>query len=150
MVCTINLEEQPAEKILSTAVYRYRNTIVTQLQWKHTLKIFFSLHLNFHQSSDPSFITEPPVLLNTEPLEILASTNITETLISVYDIHINAIEEFEMRGSGWVLDQLLQLDLHLHELVPLRGSTYLPLSKEISDKRAVVTIHNTDNLCFLW
>ena len=55
-----------------------------------------------------------------------------------------------MRGSGWVLDQLLQLNLHVHEFVPLRGSTYLPLPKEISEKHAVVNIQNSDNLCFLW
>ena len=109
----INLErrEQTVESIfevLSRAVYEYRNTVVTQLRRKHGLKIIYSLHLNFHQSTDPSFITEPPVVLNTEPVEILASPNIKEMMDNIYDMLIHAIEEFEMRGSGWVLDQLLQ------------------------------------------
>ena len=107
--------------------------------WKYSTP-----YINFHQSTDP------PVVLNTEPVEILESTNITETLDSIYDMLINMVEEFEIRGSGWVLDQLLRLDLHVLEFVPLRASTYLPLPKEIADKKAVVNIQNTDNLCFLW
>ena len=58
-------------------------------------------------------------MLNTDPVEILESTNITETLSNIYDMLINAVDEFEVRGSGWVLDQLLRLDLHVFEFVPL-------------------------------
>ena len=48
------------------------------------------------------------------------------------------------------MDQLLQLDLHELEFIPLRASTYLPLPKEIVSKKAVVNIQNKDDLCFLW
>ena len=137
-------------EVLSEAFVAFHDTIISQLQRKHALKIVYTLHLNFHQSTDPTFITEPPIVLNTEPVEILASTDITETVGSVYDMLINAVDEFEMRGSGWVLDQLLRLDLHVHEVVPLRASTHLSLPKEIRDKHAIVNIQNSDNLCFLW
>ena len=36
------------------------------------------------------------------------------------------------------------------EFIPLRASTYLPLPNEIVSKKAVVNIHNKDDLCFLW
>ena len=68
----------------------------------------------------------------------------------MYDMLVNAVEDFELCGSGWVLDQLLRQDLHVLEFVPLRASTYLPLPKELHDKKAVVNIRNNDQCCFLW
>ena len=33
---------------------------------------------------------------------------------------------------------------------PLRGETYIPLPKELADKKAIINIQNKDNKCFLW
>ncbi len=152
---SIDLEkkEQSAENIfevLRAGVYGYRRTIISMLQQKRALKIFLSLHVNFHQSIDPDFFTEPTPVLNTDPVEILASTNINETLDEIYDALVDAVEHFEMIGSGWVLDQLLRLDLHVLEFIPLRASSYLPLPSEVEEKHAVINIKNSDNQCFLW
>ena len=69
---------------------------------------------------------------------------------NIYDTLLKAIDDIELRVSEWVLDQLLQLDIHVLEFIPLRASTYLPLPKGIVSKKAIVNIHNKDDLCFLW
>ena len=33
---------------------------------------------------------------------------------------------------------------------PLRGETYIPLPKELADKKAIINMQNKDNKCFLW
>ena len=33
---------------------------------------------------------------------------------------------------------------------PLSGETYIPLPKELADKKAIINMQNEDNKCFLW
>jgi hypothetical protein len=133
-------------EVLSSSIYRFKNTILD----KPLIKIYMTLYANFHQSTDPSFMTDPSVVLNTEPEEILAATDINKVLDTFYSFLVDSIDAYELQGSGWVLDQLLRLDLHVLKYDPLRASTYLPLPREIQLKRAVINIKNSDNLCFLW
>ena len=54
---------------------------------------------------------------------------------AVYDSCIQTIEEriqnFNQRGSNWRFERVLSLD------IPLCGSTYFPLPKEIATKKAL-------------
>ena len=146
-------EEQTPNNIydvLKNGVYSLKNTITKELNKKHALKFYVSLHVNFHQAINPTYLTEPPIVLNIDPVELLESTELDPLLDDTYGALLNSIDKFELRGSGWVLDQLLRIDLHVLEFDPLRASTYLPLPKWIEDKHAVVNILNKDDMCFLW
>ena len=33
---------------------------------------------------------------------------------------------------------------------PLRGKSWVPLPKELADKKAIINMQNKDNKCFLW
>jgi len=33
---------------------------------------------------------------------------------------------------------------------PLRGNSYIPLPKELANKKAIINLKNNDNLCFKW
>ena len=76
--------------------------------------------------------------------------DVHDILESFYTTLLDLIDQYEMCGSGWVLNKLLRLDLHVAKYDPLRASTYMPLPEEIELKHAVVNIQNSDNLCFLW
>ncbi|MEE8289544.1 MAG: hypothetical protein V3R25_09045, partial [Nitrosomonadaceae bacterium] len=147
---TLNDREQTAESIfevLRDAVYGYRNTITKS----GASKVSVTLHVQFHLAVDPSHVTEPPVVLTTPPAEWLeGGVGVDTMLCDIYNELINSIEQYELCGSGWVLDKLLRLDLHVLKFTPLRGSTYIPLPKEIQLKHAVLNIKNSDNFCFLW
>ena len=113
-------------------------------------QIVVALHAIFHQSTDPTFLSEPPAVFNSLPVEILAATDIDGALDEVREYLQKKIDEFEERGSGWILHELLRLDLHTYVYEPLRASTHIPSSDELKAKHAVVNIQNKDDKCFIW
>ena len=54
------------------------------------------------------------------------------------------------RGSGWRLRSIICLELHTVIYNPLRGETWIPLPKELANKKAIINMQNKDNKCFLW
>ena len=105
-----------------------------------------SIHVAFHQAIDPSFLTEPPPVFNSEAMEVFEAEDVDAILGEIYSYLLALIDEFQERGSGWVLNQLLRLDLHTYQYAPLRGSTFIPLSPEVQAKKAVVNIQNQVSL----
>lgn len=57
---------------------------------------------------------------------------------------------FQKEGSGWVLDEILHLDLNMAQYTPVKGSSYIPLPKILGSKKAIINIKNSDNKCFMW
>ena len=53
-------------------------------------------------------------------------------------------------GSGWRLHSIIRLELHTVRYNPLRGETWVPLPKELANKKAIINPKNEDNKCFLW
>ena len=53
-------------------------------------------------------------------------------------------------GSGWRLYSIIKLELHTARYNPLRGETWIPLPKELANKKAIINMQNKDNKCFLW
>ena len=52
-------------------------------------------------------------------------------------------------GSGWIFYKIIKLELHTASYRPLRGNTWIPLPKELADKKAIINMKNKDNKCFL-
>ena len=53
-------------------------------------------------------------------------------------------------GSGWIFYKIIKLELHSASYRPLRGNTWIPLPKELADKKAIINMKNKDNKCFMW
>ena len=53
----------------------------------------------------------------------------------------------ERQGSGWVLDKILQIEVHTATLDPMQASSYIELPKKIF--LGVINIENEDNMCFI-
>ena len=53
-------------------------------------------------------------------------------------------------GSGWVFYKIIKLELHTVNYRPLRGNTWIPLPKELADKKAIINMKNKDNECLKW
>ena len=53
-------------------------------------------------------------------------------------------------GSDWAFYKVIKLELHTVSYKPLRGYTWIPLTKELADKKAIINMKNKDNKCFLW
>ena len=54
------------------------------------------------------------------------------------------------RESDVRVYSIIKFELHTVRYKPLREETYIPLSKDLADKKAIINIQNKDNICFLW
>ena len=61
---------------------------------------------------------------------------------------IELFETFTNEGSGWIFQNIDCLFLNVDKNVPLNGSSYIDLPKEIKTKKAVINVQNKDNRCF--
>ena len=72
----------------------------------------------------------------------------------LYDTMIERILEkigtFLATESETRFHSVIKLELHTVSYKPVRGKTYIPLPKELDDKKAVINMKNKDNKCFLW
>ena len=74
--------------------------------------------------------------------------------IELYDKMVERIIEkialLQTRESGWRFHSVIKLELRTVIYEPLRGETWIPLPKELANKKAIINMKNTDNKCFLW
>ena len=76
------------------------------------------------------------------------SSDVHDALNSTYENLVSAIEDFQQRGSGWILDKFVALDIL--EFNPLRATSYIPLPTSIQNRKEVINIKHKDENCFLW
>jgi len=64
---------------------------------------------------------------------------------------INSLEQFNTRGSGFILDHIERLVMSVIRYRPLHGSTYIPTPKFLALKHCIVNVQNlNDSKCFTW
>ena len=72
----------------------------------------------------------------------------------LYDTRIERILEkiatFLATESEIRFHSIILLELHTVSYKPLRGETWIPLIKELTNKKAIINMQNKDNKCFLW
>ena len=56
--------------------------------------------------------------------------------------------QFQKRGSNWRFAEVLKLQLHFVDFVPLKGNSWIPLPESISKIRAFINMKNEDDKCF--
>ena len=62
---------------------------------------------------------------------------------------IKKIDEFVKLGSGWSVDKIISLELHIVPYQPVsKASCYVATPGYIAAKKAVLNIVNDDDLCF--
>ena len=74
-------------------------------------------------------------------------TTMTDTILERI---ANLINGSSGGGSDWIFYKIIKLELHTASYRPLRGSTWIPLPKELADKKAIINMKNKDNKCFMW
>src|SRR6266581_2985360 len=86
------------------------------------------------------------------PSQILRSSeDITEQLELVAQALSSRITEFtSITGSGWTVQSIDYIDLHIAAYDPILGSSYVPTPGSIDSKNAILNIENKDNRCFVY
>ena len=80
----------------------------------------------------------------------LDGTDEEELYITMIEEVIERMVAVQNEGSPWRLHSIIKLELHTVSYNPLRGETWVPLPKELANKKAIINPKNEDNKCFLW
>ena len=97
-------------------------------------------------------ITDPSVAYFQSDTYInLESTDVKEILDKVKKKINENVINYQTNGSGWYFNEVKQLEIHTVDYKPMKGgSSYIPLPEWIMRKKAIVSIRNTANKCFIW
>ena len=60
------------------------------------------------------------------------------------------VENFNQRGSGFILERVVDFTIVVTRYRPLAASSYIPTPKSIAKKLAVINVRNDDQRCFEW
>ena len=147
-----DVEQKEPFQLVNNAIFDMIEKLEHARQSKssNAIKFTMSLAVTFYQASDPTTITDPPNVFNSESHEYYEGTDLRDLLDFIYKQFLYGIELFERNGSGWVVDRIDKLDTTVLEMDPLRASTYIPSPEFIQRKKAVLNIKNSDERCFLW
>ena len=63
---------------------------------------------------------------------------------------ISNLEKFNRRGSNWVFERVIHLEIHFVRWNPLRGSSWIALPPALKKKKALINMKNEDDMCFKW
>ena len=57
------------------------------------------------------------------------------------------IEAWSERGSGWIMEKILEAFINVAQYQPMRGGSYMDLPKKLKNKGAIINVQNKDNQC---
>ncbi len=63
---------------------------------------------------------------------------------------LHSADQFQRQGSNWVLDGVVEIHINMAEYRPLWGSSYIPLPRNLRNKKAIINVKNHDKRCLQW
>ena len=112
------------------------NEIKSNIKWQ------FDISVVFVKAANPNVVTEKPIFFFTEPVTSTSGDPLELQLKIALRRLWHQIDTFERNGSGWVLDHVVDLNLHIHTYDPLRAGSHIDLSKKLRGHRCLVNIRN--------
>ena len=147
LMCPRHDASEVAE-LLTLSTNAMKNRIADFRTRNPAVKFNMAIHVIFKQETDEMITTFPPVVLVTEQFELFPDDNLDSILKSCSEQLQNRIVSYQGFGSGWTVKEIRSLDTTVWLLNPLRGESYHPLSKWISNTHCVVNLRNEGNRCF--
>ena len=94
------------------------------------------------QHMEHYFDRMPPTILNENNIDTL-----NQLLNQFIDQVKGEIEAWSQRGSGWVMDEILEGFINVAQYRPLCSGSYMILPQKLKNKKAILNIQNRDNQC---
>ena len=108
----------------------------------------FTLHVLLSKVKNGGLTQYSPVYFNSLTKTIIGDKFFLDQ--SVEEI-IYRVEQWISHGSGWIVEEIISQYLNLSSYLPLSGSTYIKLPKELNHPmKGLINIQNDDSKCFLW
>ena len=82
----------------SKNLLQMENRINEEVVKKRAVKFYFSLHVNFHLSTDVAFLSDPPAVFSTDAIEVYDSSDVHNALNSTYENLVSAFSNVDLDG----------------------------------------------------
>ena len=128
-----------------------RENITSGLRNNRRTKVKLTLKCYMEKPSILGEIIIQPFAFHSTIEVNLDGTDEEDLYITMTEKVIEKMAKLEQAsGSGWRLHSIIKFELHTVRYNPLRGETWVPLPKELANKKAIINPKNEDNKCFLW
>ena len=133
---------------------RFIDVCSNEVQALRSVKVQFGLNVIFYIDRDGDgevdrmthyFNRMQPIVLNEHNIDTL-----NHMLNQFVDEVRGEIQDWSGRGSGWVVDEILDAYINIAQYQPLNGGSYMLLPETLKNKTAVLNIKNRDNMCLRW
>ena len=137
------------EEFLHSNADSIRQQLHSAVQRHISIKHYATMDIQFYRTTADGELQQTTARFRTSP-NILSDAD-TIDIDGMVKEFTSSVENFNKRGSNWIVDLVVNFQITLAPYRPMQGSTFIRTPREIERKKAVLNIQNrTDNLCFLW
>jgi len=113
-----------------------------------SIRLLVRVDVLFVRELENGDITRVPGYFGTTPQEIKGAQNVNlDTVVS--DL-ATQVDNWNLHGSGFIIERLMKFVICLTTYRPLHGSSFIPTPKRIGNKHCTLNIKSNDDKCFLW
>ena len=121
-----------------------------KLREKKALKWYLTLQVKFVKINNSDEKVEGKPYFRNKCISTFHKSEINKQIESAFAYLLNKFGEWMRDGSGWILEQVISLDISIAKFRPIKGNTYVDLPKHLKKKRAIINVKNNDDFCFVW
>ena len=149
-----NISTRDPRTLFAASQNSFTKKLAEILQQKGPFKAYLTLRVELKkrilQDGEEAYeFTQP--YFNSTTTTILNEFDIRDFYDQAVEEILNRIARWISKGSGWVIERILNFFINIVSYVPLKGRSYLPLPEELRNSRkGLINIKNDDNECFRW
>lgn len=149
----VNENHTDIRDFFEDAYKHFKSRVTSFVEMHYLIKVGASFVANFEKiilteqgvnkkETQKMYLSTAAEILDFESdLSAFYSDNIVSTIN-------RKIDDVELRGSGFSLAEILELNIQISSFDPYSGSSYIPLPKILNRKRAIINVKNEDDQCF--
>ena len=90
------------------------------------------------------------LVFNSLMTNVYNLNNLNQIVLEMINNISYQIENPALLNSRFIFEEVLYMDINIHQLNLARGSSYLPLPDWLASKKAIINPKNADQECFKW
>ena len=140
--------------LFATSQNSFTKKLAQLLKQKGPFKAYLTLRVELKkrilQDGEEAYeFTQP--YFNSTTTTILNELDIQDFYDQAVEEILNRIAKWISKGSGWVIERIINFYLNIVSYKPLKGRSYFPLPEELRNSlKGLINLQNDDNECFRW
>ena len=130
---------------LFNKIRRYLINLIRKETRGRSIRVQTSVWIRFRQDKELVDLVFNSLMTNVYNLN-----NLNQIVLEMINNISYQIENPALLNSRFIFEEVLYMDINVHQLNLTRGSSYLPLPDWLASKKVIINPKNTDQECFKW